>query len=124
MKLNPDCVRDCLLAIEELPLASDYHEEEIRDSEYLTNYSEDDITYSLIQLIDAGFLEGEVKRFMQGSSINIKKITWDGHSFLENIRPESTWKKTKSTISEKVGSASLSIFSQVAAAMINAKLGL
>ena len=33
---------------------------------------------------------------------SVGRLTWEGHEFLDKIREDSIWEKTKETISEKV----------------------
>lgn len=108
MKLNHDNVRDLLLNLEEnLPL---------NDSIQLDPSSCDQETlYSALKLIEAGFIDGKKIGFMGGDFlIYIKSITWEGHQFLDNIRPKTSWEKSKQTAS-KIGGASIKILADIAA---------
>ncbi|RHW48263.1 hypothetical protein DS832_01480 [Bombilactobacillus bombi] len=57
-------------------------------------------------------------------SSNITGMTFKGHEYLDNIRDPQVWKETKQTVFQTAKSASLSIFSSVAAKIITSKLGL
>ncbi|WP_423738704.1 DUF2513 domain-containing protein [Clostridium niameyense] len=50
-------------------------------------------------------------------------ITWDGHEFLDNIRDNDIWNKTKNTIS-KINGVSIPIISDIAKSILLKKLGL
>lgn len=121
MKLNHDNVRELLLNLEEnLPL---------NDSLQLDPSNTDPETlYSALKLIEAGFIEGNQIKFIDGDfMILIHSITWNGHEFLDNIRPKTTWEKTKS-LAKTIGGSSLpmlgKIASKVSADMINKQLGM
>ncbi len=38
-----------------------------------------------------------------------RSLTWGGHDFLDAIRNDDVWSKTKSTVQEKVGSATFEV---------------
>lgn len=65
-------------------------------------YGKDTITYTLIKLMEADFLEGEKTGEHQGCfyHINITDITWKGHEFLGNIRDDTAWNRTKTAAKE------------------------
>lgn len=112
MKLNRECVRDLMLYLEES--LDDKNSIEILNLKLL-DYSEDEIIYTAKKLIEAQYLNGKA----QYASNNIYRfpilsITFSGHNFLDNIRPQGTWdivnEKTKS-----IGSVSIEIMSSIAA---------
>lgn len=108
MKLNHDCVRNLLLDLEEnLNLTN--------SAELNQNNSDEDTLYAAMKLIEADYLNGEVIHFIGGQFIiSISSITWTGHQFLDNIRPKTSWDKTKE-ISSKIGGVSIKILSDIAA---------
>ena len=54
---------------------------------------------------------------------NIESLSFDGHSFLDNIRDNQVWLKSKKVLSS-LKSVSIEIISQVATNVIYKKLGL
>ncbi|EJA0843158.1 DUF2513 domain-containing protein, partial [Listeria monocytogenes] len=46
------------------------------------------------------------------------KITWSGHQFLDNIRDDEVWKKTKKTVS-KFSSVSVSLLSTISSNVLS-----
>lgn len=102
MKLNHECVRELLLWLEEnLPLAGGY---QLQYNEI--EHSKQDICYSAQLLIDAGFLEGKVTQLKLSMPIVfIRKISWEGHKFIDNIRSNTAWNKSVDAAT-KVGGAS------------------
>lgn len=125
MKLNHDCVRDVLIWVEDnVPLGRPrYTDDMIEDLN--TKWSQEDLIYSVIQLNEAGLLDGGASQNGSGISLgHIQKLTWKGHEYLDNIRDDKVWKKTKETVFSKIGSASLSVFSSVAAKIIEDKFNL
>lgn len=112
MKLNHDCVRDVLLFIE--TNFDDVYTSENSLNIKIKNYSSQEINYACLKLLEAGFINGNPQPDSKCPSFMfVFSLTWRGHQFLDNIRVDESWKKTKSIIS-KIGSASLNIVSQVA----------
>jgi len=126
MKLNPDCVRDILLLVEQ----------ETSLEEFLTvfpltfpdsfkNYSAEEVMYHIKQCELSGFIE--VASWYRGGGCLIKYLLPDGHQFLEDVRSDNNWDKTKS-IATTVGTYSLDALKQIASgviqAVVKAQLGL
>lgn len=122
LKLNHDCVRDFLLYFEEnIDLDESMEPEDFEVFKNIKNkYTYNEIIYTIQKLDEAGYID--TKTYMSG--IEVFSITWNGHEFLDNIRSDTTWSETKSKILNNVGTTSLTIFSQVSAAIIKSKLGL
>ena len=67
---------------------------------------------------DAGFIESGS---LTSTSYNLRGISWAGHEFLDSIRDEEVWKRTKEG-ANKVGSWSLETLSEIARAIAKKKL--
>lgn len=119
MKLNPDCIRDVLLHLEEnLKIKEGHKFTEINLNqlkEALSQYEEDDIFYSVYNLHQIRFIEGRIGDVsnMKMFFCEINNITWNGHQFLNTIRPKSIWDATKSGAS-KLGVMSMHALSTIA----------
>lgn len=118
MKLNPDCIRDILLYLEENLKISENEFSSITFQQIkcdLSNYSEEDIFYSIYNLKQIRFIEGNIKDVagMKMCICEIQNITWNGHQFLNTIRPTSVWEATKSGAS-KLGIMSMHALSTIA----------
>lgn len=128
MKLNPNCVRDILIAVEEntgYQYCLDYPDE--RDKCHsLAHYEDDEIRYHIYQCYKSGLIELHGKEDLCGN-ICIRDLTPSGHSLLANIRSDNIWNDVKK-VSSKVGSTSLSALTQIAtgivSSLIKAQLGL
>lgn len=59
-----------------------------------------------------------------GELWNDVTLTWHGHDFLDNIRNDTVWEKTKQQLAKVGGTASIEIISQVAASFVRKLLGL
>lgn len=116
MKLNIECVRDMLLTSEEETDLSN----EVLNLDVLTtmprlkNYKEDDIVYTIKKLKEANYIEADVKIYPEGYFAMIKHLTYEGHLFLDNIRDDGIWKKSKEKASKMSNSVSINILSNIA----------
>jgi len=126
MKLNPSCVRDILLFIEnnnspdgtvQFVFEDKYgtyellHEDECPELtknifEPFSNYSDDEIIYHLRQCEMSGLI-GETH--FVGNTCEVEDLTPLGHEFLANIRSDGVWKR----IVDK-GTASLPVLFELA----------
>jgi len=120
MKLTPDCVRDILLYLENnlvIVNSNEFSEISLNQiQEALSEkYTEEDVMYNVYQLHQAHFISGKI--YNHGSYILslciINEITFAGHQFLETIRPETIWQKTKTSLG-KTGSYAFNVLTQVA----------
>lgn len=127
MKLNPDCIRDILLTVEEETDYSKLWSFGIRDdpNDKLSAYSYDEIIYHVSQCNQSGFISG-YKDYDGGEEFVVGDLTPKGHQFLADIRSDTVWSDIKA-VSSKVGSNSLQAISQIAsnviAAIIQHQLG-
>jgi len=116
MTRDTDLIRDLLLFVEEndeLRYAVDTGFTLPDDFQHLDL---DVLGYHVHLLIEAGLVEGKVRRDTMGATIAcfITRITWEGHEFLDNIRSETIWNRAKERVSQTAGSVSLSILKKVA----------
>lgn len=117
MKLNHDCVRDVLLYLEDnLSYGNFVHSSDLK----IKSYSHEEILYCIDKLFEAGFLNCD--RQTDLSSVFpwflIKSISYDGHSFLDNIRDNNVWRKTKN-ITKSFTSTSINLLSNIASQVIS-----
>ena len=126
MKLNYDCIRDVLLYLEDnltinnsIAFPSDINEY------LLLKYSKDDLLYTVQILLNKKLILGDDNfNYATGMyTANIESLSFDGHSFLDNIRDNQVWSKSKKILSA-FKSVSIEIISQVATNVIYKKLGL
>lgn len=84
-----------------------------------------------VELMTAhGLIDAKVSRDWGGNVVNgsIKALTWSGCDYLDAIRDEGVWRRTKAAVSEAVGDTTLSTIketaSMVAIQLIKANLGI
>lgn len=128
MKLNSDCVRDTLLYLEE-NLTVNFQQGNFNSISGRTliedmmiehtQYEAEEIWYVIYNLKQIGFIEG---RFQPASNnlmyfCQIENITWNGHQFLDSIRPDSIWTAVK-TKANQIGGISISGLSVIATTIL------
>lgn len=125
MKLNYECMRDVLIFLEEnltvdcdgelsfgLICLDDLYGE-------LSQYSNEDIYYSVFNLKQAEFLSCSPDDEPIYKIYSIDYITFKGHEFLSEIRDNDKWKNVKSILGN-VKTFSLSAISAVAEGVTSA----
>lgn len=124
MKLNPDCIRDVFLYLES-ELEIDLEKSNFKTitlhkikEHFKSIYSEEDIWYSIYNLKEIHFIDGRINNVGNQKMFfcEIENITWNGHQFLNNIRPKNVWEATKS------GASKLGIMSVHALSAISMKI--
>lgn len=94
MKRNMDLIREILLEIEE-------HEHGMAPRKLsISNYSEEEIGYHVYLMGKANLLLVSNTTSLDSSSPEAMPISmeWDGHDFLDAIRSDTIWEKTKTSI--------------------------
>lgn len=111
MKLDLDCMRSILLEVEKQPFN---HELRIKDLEnLLENYSHDELEYTCLKLQEANFINAKTVHNPYSSSvIYVLDLTYAGHQFLDEVRADNIWDKTKNIFS-KIGASSVSAAAQI-----------
>lgn len=120
MKLDLNCIRDTLLTLENWLVLDDDLEfvcldlDEICKSSNMLKYSKPEIAYTLVMLEEASFIKASIT-YISGSiyDLTVIRLTYDGHQFLDVVRPQSSWDKIHS-ISEKTGLKSISSIMEIA----------
>lgn len=119
MKLNPDCIRDILLTVENETNFNNYLEYEkstYSKFKLLAKYNHDEIIYHISQC-DKSHLIDDVEYYEVGDFIIIKDLSPEGHKFLADIRSDTVWKHVKN-ISKDIGVSSLSALTQIATGVV------
>lgn len=117
MKLNHDCIRAVLLDIEDnVTLYKKLNINQFPELKYSSEFSIQDITYSLVKLEEAGYIDAAFTKLLQDGTYyyaRIGNLTFIGHEFLDNIRDPKIWKMTKEA-ANKVGKFSITTLASYA----------
>lgn len=118
MKLDYDCLRSLLLKLEASENLDDdlhYQYMTLDDmAEALPKFTKSMIAYTTLKakegdLINASIMNADGCIY----ACTYSSLTYDGHQFLENIRNDSIWDKTKS-IAKEIGCSSLRSLASIA----------
>ncbi|OXR48058.1 hypothetical protein PuT2_14770 [Pusillimonas sp. T2] len=98
MKRNWDTIREVLTRLEDLPSTDTAIQLSDFPSDRAYEYS-----YHVELLIEAGLVEGNMSRTLGRGPTDFfgRRLTWLGHEFLDSIRSDSVWSKTKRTFASK-----------------------
>lgn len=120
MKRDLELLRSILLAVE----SSDKNKISIKSLNL--PYNEKTISYHIELLLDVGYLEATEFPVLRQtySDFIIKRITSFGHDYLDNVRDDNVWNKTKSKLGDSIKSASLDVITAVSSEVIKASLGI
>ena len=108
MKRDWELVREILLRVEDLPKDRDLW---VKD---FTGKDPDMVIYHVHLLRQAGFLEGDRPR----EKVMPGDLTWEGHEFIDTIRPEPVWRRVKAYAAEKGLDLSLEVIKTTAVAVL------
>ena len=123
MNRDMDLIRALMLKLEALPVdghsifAIGPSDEELA----VDGASFDQIDYHLGLLRKQGFLDCPGEPMLSGK-FPFRGLTWAGHDFLDSIRDDDVWRKTKTHAQQQVGSWTVDILASLAKAIIKAKL--
>lgn len=114
MKLNPDCIRDILLAVEEETDGERifHYDRQNQKHSQLAKYDHNEILYHMRQCSISDLIVG-FKAFDSGAMVLISDLSPKGHEFLANIRSNSFWARVKDT-AVKIGTPALGSIVQIA----------
>lgn len=124
MKRNWDTIREILIKVEECTLPT----EMVRLSNFPPERAAE-ISYHAAILIEAGLVNGQMVQTL-GPTVKdffAHRLTWEGHEFLDSIRSNTVWEKTKKTFVDKGIEMTFDLVkagaSQIAGAIMKGALG-
>lgn len=97
MKRDMDLVREILLEIEKQYVSTAIYNLEIEGYDMTT------VAYHCKILYEAGFVSTYKAEYAGNElwSFGVGSLTWDGNDYLDNVRDNSIWRKTKDVITKK-----------------------
>lgn len=113
MKRDMDLVRQILLELEDAPYRGGWVNLEIEED------LEDDVySYHVQLLYEAGLIEAQDLSTLDGVAWKPKRLTWEGHEFLEAARESSRWEKAKEVMQKEGGGLAVSVLKEVLLSMM------
>jgi len=98
MKRNWDQIREILIRLEEATTTDDF----LRLSSFPQERAHE-ISYHVELLIEAGLINGHMSKTLGRGPHDffVARLTWNGHEFLDAIRSNTIWQKTKSSFASQ-----------------------
>lgn len=98
MKRNWDTVRELLTKVEESSQPGDM----IRLSAFPAERAAE-VSYHMELLLEAGLVDGQMSKAISRGPHEFlaTRLTWNGHEFLDSIRSETVWEKTKKVFASR-----------------------
>jgi hypothetical protein len=94
MKRDMELIRKILIAIEDHPNPQGFV------PLHFDGYSDNDVSYQIKLLADHGLIEASNCSSMRDFCWRAKRLSWDGHDFIEAIRDDTRWNKAKNWVVE------------------------
>lgn len=118
MKLDYDCLRSLLLKLEDFENLDDnlHHQSMTLDDmeKAIPNFSKNEIAYATLKAEEGGLINARLVNADDCIYTCIYScLTYDGHQFLDNVRNNNIWSKTKS-IAKELGCSSLRSLASIA----------
>ena len=124
MKRNWDTIREILTKLEAVTVDVGH----LQLSSFTAEQAEE-ISYHMELLMEAGLVSGEMSKTIGRGPYNFiaSRLTWQGHEFLDAIRSDTVWQKTKKSFVSSGLSMTFdlvkSVASDVAAAYLKSAVG-
>lgn len=118
MKRDPEIIREILLATEAHEKPTGWIKLDLPGREA------DLVSYHVQLLNEAGYLDAQNLTTHTVFCWMPKKLTWKGHEFLDAIRNDNVWHKTKEAVKDKLTSLPLDLLKDLAIKIAASMLGL
>jgi hypothetical protein len=115
MKLDKDLIRSVLLAVESYNAPRGWVMIEVH------GHTDEEIAYHVEILAEAGFIEADNLSSLSSYDWRAKRLTYQGHEFLDTIRDSKVWSETKK-IASTVGAGSVTALFEIGKAYIKQQL--
>ena len=120
MKRDMELVREILKKAEE---ANEFLNAKNLETE---KYSHDTVGYHIRIMDEGGLISASFKSADRDPYyfVCINRLTWEGHGYLDAVRSDTVWAKTKSKLGNSIETVSLSVIKAVAEGVAKAQLGM
>lgn len=118
MKRDMDLAREILRQVEEKSQGMGTVTLEI------PGHTDQEVSYHIMILHQAGLLEGVDFSSTGGLAWKAKRLTWEGHEFLDAIKNDTVWNKVKKTVTEKGGAIPFELLKVLAVQVAKAAFGI
>jgi DNA-binding transcriptional ArsR family regulator len=116
MKRDMDLIRSILLEIEKNPQPMMWVDL------LITGHTHDEISYHVMLLYEAGLIDANDVSSADGMDWKAKRLTYQGHEFLDSAREETLWNKAKETVKRTTGTLTIEAMKIALSSLIRAAL--
>jgi DNA-binding transcriptional ArsR family regulator len=107
MQRDMDLARKILMEIEKFPTVQNY-------TFNIRGYEEQEVAYHIMLLKEASLIEAATEQDNSGKLYaEPRRLTWQGHEFLDNARDETRWNEAKKIAGQKGGSMAFDVIKGV-----------
>ncbi len=99
MKRDMNLIREVLFQLESATAGKTHH---LQAPE---GYSGEQVACHATLLLEAGLIEGRRVRAFSGSTFRDLRLTWEGHDFLDAVRPPAAWERVEERLTHLGGAA-------------------
>src|SRR3990172_5582998 len=118
MKRDMDLVRDLLMALEKQDSYDGFTDLSIE------GYSEDQISYHVLLIHEAGLIEAMDMSTFGGPSWKPVRLSWEGHEFLDASRDDSRWSAAKAPLAMAGGGLAFEVLKLLLISSLKQAVGL
>ena len=101
MKRDMDLIRAILIEVEKLPPDLGFHDISVQ------GHTEEEVTFHVRLADEAGLIEAEDLSSHDGVCWKPKRLTYEGHEFLDAARSDTVWEKAKKMLQSATGTITL-----------------
>jgi len=113
MRRDWELVRQVLLKLEQLGDTAS-----VLESTDVLPYDADNVSYHMKIMDEAGLIEAHCLEHTGGTHCHASRLTWSGHEFLDQVREQTVWNRTKASVREKGLALSFEVIRMTASAII------
>jgi Hypothetical protein (DUF2513) len=118
MKRNWDIIRKILIKVEAAP--TEFAEIE---SDSIEGVDSETAAYHMRLMIESGLVLGSCRSSIGTPWCHLRRLTWEGHELLDQIKRETIWNKVKEQSMQRGVELSMEVIKQVASQIIRQVLG-
>lgn len=118
MKRNMDLCRLILFKIEEEYVSTALYDLKI------TGYSDEEVSYRCKLLFDNELILDYEDSYVDNclDAFGVGSLTWKGHDFIDKIREDTVWNRTKEVIKEKMLPNTIEVIKDISGAIIKSMI--
>lgn len=115
MKRDMELIRNILIKIE------DEVDNTVKHNISIDGYSMEQVAYHCSLLYDGNLINDYAARYADGKLyiFGVGRLTWEGHEFLDKIKSDTIWNKTKDIVIKKGLPLAIDVLKDIAAAIIS-----